>query len=143
MLYLGHFSFAYESRLGSKRLEPWHGNFTSAAGARTVHEALRKFETLIRKLAAEHEVFDDVGEIYMESCVEVKAMPRTGFIGQVELQQGPAGLGMSATLPGTSKRSAVSYQIEPESEDEEGIYEPRPFITLTRRARGRKRKRAR
>jgi hypothetical protein len=142
MLYLGHFSFSYESRIGGNRPEPWLGHFTAAAEARTAHEALKKFEALAQKMAADgHEVFDDVEVIYLESCIEVRAMPRAGFIGQVDLQQGSIGVGISATLPNTAQRNAVSYHLEPESEEEDGTYEPRPFTTLKKRARGTKRTR--
>lgn len=136
MLYLGHFSFAYESRLGSKRLEPWHGHLTAAAEARTVPEALQKFSALLEKMAADgHEVFDDVQEVFLESCVEVKTMPRAGFVAHVELVQGSSDVGITATLPGLAERYAASYHLEPESEDEDGTYEPQPFLTLKKRRR--------
>lgn len=144
MLYLGHFSFVYESRIGGKRLEPWHGHLTTVAEARTVPEALRKFSAIIEKMATDgHEVFDDVEELFLESCIEVKKMPRAGFVAQVDLQQGATDVGITATLPDTPQRYAVSFHLEPESEDKDGTYEPRPFMTLRKRARRRGAKRSR
>jgi len=134
MLYLGHFSLTYESRLGNRRSTPWHGHFTAVAEARDVDAALGKFAALIETLAAKNDLFDDVEEIYLDSCVEVKTMPRAGFIGQVNLQEGDSPGGVSMTLPNTLEKHAGSFHLEPESEDEDGSYEPRPFLVLKRRA---------
>lgn len=134
MLFLGHFSFAYESRLGNRRALPWHGNFTAVAEARNVDGALEKFAALIEKLAGETDLLIDVEEVYLDSCIEVKTVPRAGFIGQVNLQEGDSPGGISTTLPGTSEKHALSYQLEPETEDEDGSYEPWPFVVLKKRA---------
>jgi hypothetical protein len=139
MLFVGHFSFSYESRLGSSRKLPWHGHFTAVAEARTVDAALEKFAALTRELAAENDLLMDVEEIYLDSCVEVKRLPRAGFIGHVSLQEGDSPGGISTTLPGTAEKYAVSYTLEPESEEEDGSYEPWPFLVLKKRP-GRSRK---
>ncbi len=76
MLFLGHFSFAYESRLASRRKEPWHGHFTAMAEARNVDAALEKFGALIHDLAEKNDLLDDVEEIYLDSCIEVTTIPR-------------------------------------------------------------------
>lgn len=135
MLFLGHFSFTYESRLGSRRAMPWHGSFTTLAEARNVDAALEKFAALIQAMAKDNDLFDDVEEIYLDSCVEVRSIPRAGLIGHVNLQEGDSPGGISTTLPGTSERQAVSYHLEPESEEEDGSYEPWPFLVLKKKRR--------
>lgn len=141
MLFLAHFSFSYDSRLGSRRAMPWHGHFTALAEARTVDAALEKFETLIHGLAAENDLLADIEEIYLDSCIEVKSIPRAGFIGQVNLQEGDSPGGISTTLPMTAQKNAVSYHLEPESEEADGSYEPWPFVVLKKRTAKRKRTR--
>jgi hypothetical protein len=138
MLFLGHFSFTYESRLGNQRSKPWHGHFTAVAEARDVDAALAKFEALIQGLTDKNDLFEDVEEIYLDSCIEVKTIPRAGFIGQVNLQEGDSPGGISTTLPNTAEKYAASYHLEPESEDDDGSYEPRPFMVLKKRAPRRK-----
>lgn len=140
MLFLGHFSFTYESRLGSRRAQPWHGHFTALAEARNVDAALEKFAALVEKMADENDLLDEVEEIYLESCVEVRSIPRAGLIGHVSLIEGDTPGGVATTLPGTSEKAAVSYHLEPESEDEEGSYEPWPFIVLKKKKKARTRR---
>lgn len=130
MLFLGHFSFAYESRLASRRAEPWHGHFTAMAEARNVDAALEKFGALIHDMAEKNDLLDDVEEIYLDSCIEVSAIPRAGFIGQVNLQEGDSPGGISTTLPRTAQKNAVSYHLEPEEQDADGSYEPLAFVVL-------------
>ena len=134
MLFLGHFSFSYESRLGSRSAQPWHGHFTAVAEARNVDAALQKFAVLIQELAGKNDLLDEVEEIYLDSCIEIRSLSRAGFIGQVNLQEGDSPGGISTTLPATAERHAVSYHIEPESQEEDGSYEPWPFLVLKKRA---------
>lgn len=133
MLYLGHFSFTYESKLGSRRAQPWHGYFTALAEARGVDAALEKFAALAEKMAAENELLKEVEEIYLDSCVEIRTIPRAGLIGHLSLIEGDTPGGIATTLPGTSEKAAVSYHLEPESEEEDGAYEPFPFLILTKK----------
>ena len=133
MLFLGHFSFAYESRLASKRAEPWHGHFTAVAEARNVDAALEKFGALIHEFADKSDLLSDVDEIYLDSCIEVSSIPRAGFIGQVNLQEGDSPSGISTTLPRTAEKNAVSYHLEPETQEEDGSYEPIPFVVLEKK----------
>ena len=133
MLFLGHFSFAYESRLASRRAEPWHGHFTAMAEARNVDAALEKFGALIHEFAEKNDLLDDVEEIYLDSCIEITTIPRSGFIGQVNLQEGDSPGGISTTLPRTAEKNAVSYHLEPEEQDADGSYEPWPFVVLKKK----------
>jgi hypothetical protein len=133
MLFLGHFSFAYESRLASRRAEPWHGHFTALAEARNVDAALEKFGALIHEFAEKNDLLDDVEEIYLDSCIEVTSIPRSGFIGQVNLQEGDSPGGISTTLPRTAQKNAVSYHLEPDEQDPDGSYEPWPFVVLKKK----------
>lgn len=133
MLFLGHFSFAYDSRLASRRAQPWHGHFTALAEAADVDAALEKFAGLVEAFAQDNDLLQDVEEIYLDSCIEVKKLPRAGFIGHVSLQEGYSPGGISTTLPGTPEKNAVSYTLEPESEEQDGSYEPWPFLTFVKR----------
>jgi hypothetical protein len=143
MLFLGHFSFSYKTRLGRKRKHPWHGHFTAMAEARTVDAALEKFAALIHGLAEKNDLFADVEEIYLDSCVEVKALPNAGFIGQVNLLEGDSPGGVSTTLPRTAEKHAVSYHLEPESEEPDGSYEPWPFVVLEKKKKKKEKKKKR
>jgi hypothetical protein len=143
MLFLGHFSFSYETRLGRKRKHPWHGHFTAAAEARNVDAALEKFAALIHGLADRNDLFADVEEIYLDSCVEVKAMPKAGLVGQVNLLEGDSPGGVSTTLPRTAEKHAVSYHLEPESEEPDGSYEPWPFVVLEKKKKKKKKRKSR
>ena len=133
MLFLGHFSFAYESRIASRRAEPWHGHLTALAEARNVDAALEKFGALLHDLAEKNDLLDDVEEIYLDSCIEVSSIPRSGFIGQVNLQEGDSPGGISTTLPRTAEKNAVSYHLEPEAQEADGSYEPWPFVILKKK----------
>ena len=41
MLYIGHFSFAYESKERRKPAQPWHGYFTAVVEAKGPDDALK------------------------------------------------------------------------------------------------------
>jgi hypothetical protein len=99
MLYVGHFSFSFQSRASRQKSQAWHGYFTAVAEAPNVAGALEKFEVIVRKSAAS-ELFRDVSEIFLESCVELKSVPRIGFLAHVALEEGESLGSISTTLPG-------------------------------------------
>lgn len=133
MLYLGHFSFAYESLVDATTPEPWHGRFTALVEAASISAAMRKFEALIKKTAGSMDLFDEVDEIFLDSCIEVKSIPRAGLLGLVALQEGESSGTISTTLPGVPEKYGASYQLEPETTEEDGSYAPEPFMVLKRR----------
>ncbi|MEQ1909464.1 MAG: hypothetical protein ABMA15_11610 [Vicinamibacterales bacterium] len=130
MLYLGHFSFSFEPKARQKKAQAWHGYFTALTEAADATTALRKLEALIRKTAESSDLFSDVADIYLESCVELRSTPRAGFLAHLALEEGESRGSISTTLPGVNRRHARSYHYEPDSVDNDGSFEAEPFIEL-------------
>ena len=130
MLYLGHFSFSFEPKPRQKKAQAWHGYFTAVTDAADATTALRKLEALIRKTAESSDLFSDVADIYLESCVELRATPREGFLAHLALEEGESRGSISTTLPGVNRRHARSYHYEPDTVDDDGTFEAEPFIEL-------------
>lgn len=130
MLYIGHFSFAFESKERRKPAQPWHGYFTAVVEAKDASAALKKLDELVRKSVEGAELFKDVTEIFLESCVEVKSVPKAGFLAHVALEEGESIGSISTTLPAVNRKYATSYHIEPETVDEDGGFDAEPFIVL-------------
>ena len=124
MLFIGHFSFAFESKVRRKPAQPWHGYFTAVVEARDVTAALAKLETLVLASTEGSELFSDVSEIFLESCVEVTS------VAHVALEEGESIGSISTTLPAVNRKYATSYHIEPETVDEDGGFDAEPFIVL-------------
>lgn len=135
MLYLGHFSFSFKSRALRKSPQYWHGHFTALAEAPNVSSALKKLETLVRQSAESSELFSDVTNIFLESCVELKSMPRAGFLAHVALDEGESLGSISMTLPAVNRKHATSYHLEPDAADEDGGFDAEPFIVLEKKKR--------
>jgi hypothetical protein len=146
MIYVGHFSFTCETRLSGKKRQPWHGYLTAVAEAPDIAGALKKLETIVTKSAQSSELFRDVSAIFMESCVELKSLPRTGFVAHVALEEGESLGSISTTLPDVDRKFATSYHFEPDSVDADGAFDAEPFIVLKKpkavksRAKGAKKK---
>lgn len=130
MLYLGHFSFVFEAKARQKKGQAWHGYFTAVTDAPDATAALRKLEALVRKSAESSDLFSDVADIYLESCVEVRSVPRAGFLAHVAIEEGESRGSISTTLPGVGRRHARSYHYEPDMVDDDGSFEAEPFIEL-------------
>ena len=130
MLYLAHFSFSFENNPRKKNPQAWHGYFTAVAEAKNVEAALTKFEALVIKSAESSELFNDVKEIFLESCVELKSAPKAGFLAHVALEEGESLGSISTTLPGVDHKYATSYHFEPEEADEDGGFDAEPFVVL-------------
>ncbi len=132
MLYLAHFSFSYENTPRKKNAQAWHGYFTAVAEATNVAAALTKFEALVIKSAETSELFSDVKEIFLESCVELIATPKAGFLAHVALEEGESLGSISTTLPGLDHKYATSYHFEPDEADEDGGFDAEPFVVIRR-----------
>ncbi|MGC4080914.1 MAG: hypothetical protein QM736_02030 [Vicinamibacterales bacterium] len=143
MLYIGHFSFAFDSKERRKPAQPWHGYFTAVVEARDANAALKKLDAVVRRTTDESDLFADVSEIFLESCVEVKSVPKAGFLAHVALEEGESLGSISTTLPAVNRKYATSYHVEPETLDEDGSFDAEPFIVLKRRAAAKKRERKR
>jgi hypothetical protein len=133
MLYIGHFSFSFDTKVPRKAAQPWHGYFTTVAEAPNAEAALRKLDLLVRTAAASSELFSDVTEIFLESCIELKSVPRAGFLAHVALEEGESLGSISSTLPGLAQKYAVSYHLEPDSVDEDGGFDALPFIVFDKK----------
>ncbi|MFN7915615.1 MAG: hypothetical protein U0Q55_09785 [Vicinamibacterales bacterium] len=133
MLYIGHFSFAFDSKERRKPAQPWHGYFTAVVEAKDANGALTKLDEIVRKSVEGADLFKDVTEIFLESCVEVKSVPKAGFLAHVALEEGESIGSISTTLPAVDRKYATSYHIEPESLDEDGTYDAEPFIVLEKK----------
>ncbi len=130
MLYLGHFSFSFDAKAKGKKAQAWHGYFTAVAEAPDANAALQKLGALIRKTAATSELLSDVAEVYLESCVEVRSVPRAGFLAHVALQEGDSLGSISSTLPDVGRANARSYHYEPDDTGDHATFEAEPFIVL-------------
>jgi hypothetical protein len=132
MLYLGHFSFAQESRRrGSTPPKPWHGYFTCVAEADEVEAAIEKFKALVRKLRDRSDMFSGVERIYLDSCIEIHSVPRGGFLAHFSLKEGEEVGGISTSIRGATKKQAVAFHLgsDDENEDDE-LHESEPFIVF-------------
>jgi len=134
MLYLGHFSFSFESKPRRRKPQAWHGYFSAVADAPNATIALQRLESLIRKTAESSDLFSDVADVYLESCVELRSTPRAGFVAHLALQEGESVGSISTTLPGVSRAHARSYHYEPDAVDADGAFEAEPFIELKSKA---------
>lgn len=130
MLYIAHFSFSFENNPRKKNPQAWHGYFTAVAEAKNVEAALTKFEALVIKSAETSELFSDVKEIFLESCVELISTPKAGFLAHVSLEEGESLGSISTTLPGLDHKYATSYHFEPEEADEDGGFDAEPFVVI-------------
>ena len=138
MLYIAHFSFSFESKARRQAPQPWHGYFTAVAEAPDVSAALRKLEALVRASAAESELFSDMSEIFLESCVELKSTPRAGFLAHVALEEGASIGSISTTLPSVARKYATSYHLEPDSAEDDGGFDAEPFVVLEKKRAARR-----
>ena len=100
------------------------------AEAKDINNALKKLEALVLKSVEGSELFSDVAEIYLESCVELKSVPKAGFLAHVALEEGESLGSISTTLPSVNRKYATSYHLEPEQADEDGAFDAEPFIVL-------------
>ncbi len=124
MTYVGHFSFSSDDGA------PWHALFTCVVDAADVDAAVGKFKRLIRNVARRGDVFDGVSEIYLDSCIELRSLPKSGLLTYVTIRDGEDIGGISATLLGATSRSAVAYSWGPEPV--EPSTEPRPMEPFVR-----------
>ena len=135
MTYLAHFSFTFDSKPRRRNAQAWHGYFTAVVEAANVAGALAKLETLVLKSAATSELFSDVSEVFLESCVELKSVPRAGFLAHIALEEGESLGSISTTLPGVDRKYAASYHFEPDATDEDGGFDAEPFVSLKKKAK--------
>jgi hypothetical protein len=128
MLYVGHFSFMDES---SEESESYHGAFTCLVEASDVDDALVRLRDCVQRIHDESDALEAVDAVFLDSCIEVHRVPKSGMLTRVELWTMRSSMlgSISTELIGVNEADAVAYVDEAEatSEDEEE-FETTPFL---------------
>jgi len=130
LLYVAHFSFdEIVVSTGSAKDGPYHGYFALVAEANDVEEALNKFKALIIRLHRDEDILDDVQQVLLDSCVEIRSIPNAGFLVHYAMIDGECLGGIFTSIRGASEEEATAYDIQ--SPDEDGgvaTYNIEPFV---------------
>jgi hypothetical protein len=131
MIYIGHFSFKCPDR--GREADGCHGYFTVIVEAESVDRAENKFQHLLRRLHKTSTVFDELKSVYLDSCIEIRSMPKNGFVAYFNEIRGESLGEISTELIGVgdnSKHVSAYHVVEhPEKEDaESSVLEP--FLIL-------------
>lgn len=122
MLYLGQFDFRIGG-LDESDTAPDRGYFTCVAEADGIEAALDRFRALILRLREEDDVFNEVPEVYLDACIEIRSIPPSGFLAHfVAYTEGGEGA-VSTSVRGASEEDADAYSVGP-VEEQEGTVEP-------------------
>src|SRR5256712_13694688 len=81
---------------------------STAIGEFAMYRALDKFDALLRRLARTSTVFSEVAEVYLDSCIEIKSIPRNGFMTYYKETRGECNESISTSLFGTSSNHHVA-----------------------------------
>ena|SRR5207249_6182535 len=131
MIYLGHFSC--RSDKSAPQAANWHGYFTYVAEAESVEDALRKIQAQLRRLARTTSIFSDVEEVYLDSCIEIKSIRKTGFLAYYKEMRGECNEAISTSLLGVGPkdRDVSAYQFTGERFADD-VAEPaiQPFVVF-------------
>lgn len=129
MIYVGHFSCgAIQMRDPDQE---WHGHFTLIADAKDVNGALRTFRKLIVRMHRKGGL-ENVEEIYLDTCVELPSIPKSGLMTWLAFLEGANLGGISAALPIGSRGEAALYRWGPQPEPHDGETVDEPFLVLPR-----------
>ena len=135
MIYLGHFSFGTYGFDAPAGLPNWHGYFTCAAEADSVEKALEKFEALILRVYRSGNIFTDVKEVYLDACVEIRAVPKRGFLSYFCETRGECQERIATSLAGTSVKNASSYELATTAAAGKGdAFVVEPFLVFPRKS---------
>jgi len=128
MQYLGHFSFFK----GSSEGEEHYGYFTCVAEAPDSDGAFDKFEALLQSIRTSEELLDDVDEVFMDACIEIRQMPSEGFLAYFEELTPAPTSSMSTALRMANEQQVGAYAWGPDEDDddEDATYEPVPFVVF-------------
>jgi len=138
MLYLGHFSF---TAAPTDEDEPAHGVFTCCADADDIDAAIEKLRSLVLRLKEEDDALDGVDEVYLDSCVEIRTMPKDGMMSYWIKWPHEETTSISTGLRWAEGDEAVGYSILPDHDedadadehdddeaDDDESYEVEPFV---------------
>lgn len=129
MLYLGHFSFI-EHDDGEFN----HGIFTVVVTACDIDNATVKFHSLMEQRRNDMDLFEKQTFIFLEDIIEIRDIPKEGFIAHHVHYEGTPPLSVSRSLPGVSETLCEAYRPYPEFESVDGREEIDivPFMTINR-----------
>jgi hypothetical protein len=127
MIYVGHFSFRCPDR--GQEADGCYGYFTGIVDAESVDKVGNKFQLLLRRLRKTSTVFDELTNVYLDSCTEIRSMPKNGFVAYFNEIRGESFGEISTELIGVgdnSKHVSAYHVVEhPEKEDAEpSVLEP-------------------
>lgn len=131
MIHLGYFSFDTEPSKEPGEPEPWHGSCSCVVEAGSSDDATEQFKSLLHKLHNTEDLFDDVKEIYLHACVEIRSIPTGGFLAHYSERSGESPVELSTWLRGVSKKQADVYHLAPESHGEgDQEFPDEPFVVF-------------
>ncbi|PYS46865.1 MAG: hypothetical protein DMG13_29135 [Acidobacteria bacterium] len=136
MVYLGHFSFeshdpVIPTESLPRGLSRWRGYFSCMAEAESVERALNKFEVLLHRLARTSTVLIDVDEVYLDSCIEIKSIPKNAFMAYYKEMRGEC-QSLSTSLVGVGpNHHLVVYELTGEQcIDNDEAFVTQPFLVF-------------
>lgn len=130
MVYVGHFSFESHGSPASGSPTAYHGFFTCVAEALSVETALVKFETLLRRIHNTDDIFRGVDMIHLDSCIEIKLIPSTGFLAYFCEVRGKIQGAIWTSLIGVGAKHAAGYHFQSTGVDDEDVFESEPFLVF-------------
>ena len=110
MIYLGHFSFVSNVALPDEVPELSHGYLTCVAEADSTELALRTFEVMLRRLKRSDELFSGVDQVHLDSCIEIRSIPKRGLLTYFHEENGEPQPAVSTSLFRSSTKHAVAYE---------------------------------
>ena len=135
MLYIGHFSFV-ESLADEEGQGTSIGAFQCLAEADDIDTALEKLKAIIVDLHERGDMFDEIEDIFLDSCVEVRHVPEDGMLTHFQewtVQCSRVG-SISTDVPGVGQDCAAVFRCGPEAdlddEEVEAEVEVEPFVTF-------------
>jgi hypothetical protein len=131
MLYLGHFSFeshdpAIPAEGTPRSLSKWRGYVSCMVEAESVDTALNKFGALLHRLARTSTILSEIDEVFLDSCIEIKSVPKRGFMAYYKEMLGECNQCLSTSLVGVASNDhLVVYELPAE----QGIDNGEAFVT--------------
>jgi hypothetical protein len=110
MIYLGHFSFVSNVAPTNEVPELSHGYLTCVAEADSTELALRTFEVVLRRLKRSDELFSGVDNVHLDSCIEIRSIPKRGLLIYFNEERGESQPAVSTSLFRSSTKYAVAYE---------------------------------
>jgi len=130
LLYIAHFSFDdIAASTSSAEDGARHGYFALVVEASDVEEAVDKFKALIIELHRDEDVLNDVRQVFLDSCVEIRTIPNPGFLVHYAMIEGEYLGGIYTSLRGGSAETATAYYFEsPDEDDGSTTFSAEPFV---------------